>query len=747
MLFLINNRMIRKLIFFFPLQLLLVNLKRNHLLLLLWIILFGFVNKSIAGKYGIHYLFLAPEYLNTVSFWSYCIMGFAIGGFVMTFNISSYIINSKRFPFIAALKRPFVKFCINNSLLPFIFITYYIFQVINYHIENENSTAFQISIYVLAIIIGYTVNIMASLTYFLSTNKNIFKKLGISASSDEDKPINSLFTKQESIYGILKSKTKWHVEIYLHTPFIVRPARDISHYDKKMLTSVISQNHLNASIFEILIFTSLIILGLFSENPIFVIPAGASIILFFTIVFIFMSAFYTWLKGWTTIVFITLFFLLNYLSKNHNFNYSNMAYGLNYTNEKADYSIKNINSLSNDKEQLFNDKNNSISILENWKVKNQSGQKPKIIFINTSGGGSRSMLWTFHTLQTADSITNGKLFNQAHLITGSSGGMIGASYYRELALQQDSLSHPLHSDYYANNIAKDLLNPLAFSIATNDFFFRTKTYTDGDYSYTKDRGYCFESQLAINTNNLLNKRLKDYTQPEFNSEIPQMILSPTVVNDGRRMLISSQPISYLCTSFSTGSIKNQPIIENFEFSRLFEHQNASNLQFTSALRMSATFPIIMPRVTLPSDPEINVIDAGMRDNFGKLTTYKYIHLFRDWIKQNTSGVVIITIRDKPKISPVNEKPIGSIVETFLSPVGSMYKNLFPIQDYNQDEMLEYLGSDFNVPINVIDFELNNSENEISLSWHLTTKEKNKVMNSIHSKKNQEALKKLVSLLD
>ena len=79
-------------------------------MLLLWVILFGFVSNSFASKYGIHHLFLAPEYLNTVSFWSYAIVGFSIGGFVMTFNISSYIINSRRFPFISALKKPFVKF-------------------------------------------------------------------------------------------------------------------------------------------------------------------------------------------------------------------------------------------------------------------------------------------------------------------------------------------------------------------------------------------------------------------------------------------------------------------------------------------------------------------------------------------------------------------------------------------------------------------------------------------------------------
>ena len=201
--------MIKKLIFFFPLQLLLVNLKRNHLLLILWLILFGFVSKSLASKYGIYYLFLAPEYLGSVSFWSYFIMGFAIGTFVMTFNISSYIMNSKYFPFIAALKRPFLRFCINNSLLPFIFITYYILQVVNYQIQNENTSKETIALYVFAIIIGYVINIIGTLTYFLSTNKNIFEKLGISSSVDDENPTNTLFTKQGSVYDILKSKTKF----------------------------------------------------------------------------------------------------------------------------------------------------------------------------------------------------------------------------------------------------------------------------------------------------------------------------------------------------------------------------------------------------------------------------------------------------------------------------------------------------------------------------------------------------------
>ena len=313
-------------------------------------------------------------------------------------------------------------------------MTYYILQVIHYHINNENTSLTTIAIYVFAIVFGYTINIISSLTYFLSTNKNIFKKLGISANLDDEKQVNSLFTKQENIYETLKNNRKWHVEMYLHTPFIVKPARDISHYDKKMLKSVISQNHLNASFFEIVIFISLIGLGLFSENVYCVIPAGASIILFFTILFILMSAFYAWFKGWTTIIFVSLFFLINHLSKNDQFNYDNMAYGLNYTSEKADYSNQNLYNIGNNLDTINSDKKNAIAILNNWKNKNNSTTKPKIVFINTSGGGSRSMLWTFYMLQTSDSLTNGKLFNQTHLITGSSGGMIGASYFREFTL-------------------------------------------------------------------------------------------------------------------------------------------------------------------------------------------------------------------------------------------------------------------------------------------------------------------------
>jgi hypothetical protein len=226
-----------------------------------------------------------------------------------------------------------------------------------------------------------------------------------------------------------------------------------------------------------------------------------------------------------------------------------------------------------------------------------------------------------------------------------------------------------------------------------------------------------------------------------------MIFSPTIINDGRRLLISAQPISYLSNNNPRNNTFSQPITENVEFSRLFKNQGADNLKFSSAIRMSATFPYIMPNVSLPSEPQIDVLDAGMRDNFGALSTYKHIHTFKNWINENTSGVIIITIRDKSKDKVIENNPLKSIIESANSPLGSLYSNLFQIQDYNLDDMLQYLSVDLSHPIDVIDFELESNTNQISLSWHLTKKEKANVLNSIHSKNNQKSIVRLTKLLE
>ena len=126
----------RRFIYSFPIQLVLVLVKKNHLLLLYWIILFGWVTGSISNTFGIPYLFLDPEYMGTVGFSSFFIMGFATGSFIMVYNISSYIVNGYRFPFIATLSRPFLKFSLNNFIVPGLFILVYLTNIIFFQMNT-----------------------------------------------------------------------------------------------------------------------------------------------------------------------------------------------------------------------------------------------------------------------------------------------------------------------------------------------------------------------------------------------------------------------------------------------------------------------------------------------------------------------------------------------------------------------------------------------------------------------------------
>src|SRR5688572_30989760 len=106
-----------RLFYSFPVQLLLNNFRRNHVLILCWIILFAMVSGNFGKYLGIPYLFLDPEYLHEVNFRSFFIIGMVLGGFTTAFHITCYITDGHRFTFIGSMSKPFTKFVINNSVI------------------------------------------------------------------------------------------------------------------------------------------------------------------------------------------------------------------------------------------------------------------------------------------------------------------------------------------------------------------------------------------------------------------------------------------------------------------------------------------------------------------------------------------------------------------------------------------------------------------------------------------------------
>ncbi|HEU4716336.1 MAG TPA: hypothetical protein VFU15_00805, partial [Bacteroidia bacterium] len=287
---------LRKIIYFFPVQLILVQLKKNPVLIAFWIILFGFLSGSIASRYGVFYLFVDPEYLGKVNFLSYLILGFACGGFVMAYQISCYIHNAFRFPFLATLRKPFLRFSTNNFIIPFSFQLTYLILALKF-LSKEDFSSWQMTGDVLGFIIGNAIFILGSLLYFFRTGKDMESLYGVVISEREMPKPKRVILNRDPNEKTLKWKTitpgkearDWTVHSYIGNWWKIKRARPFEHYDKELLNRIFIQNHGKAVLFEIIVLGTLLIMGIFRQVPVMMIPAGASIFLLFTLYLMFSA--------------------------------------------------------------------------------------------------------------------------------------------------------------------------------------------------------------------------------------------------------------------------------------------------------------------------------------------------------------------------------------------------------------------------------------------------------------------------
>ena len=736
--------------YFFPFQLMFLHFRKNIFGLLVWAILFGFV-QGLSDRFGVPQLFLSPEYLGMVDNISFAILGFGFGGFVAAYNLYSYVVLGPNIPFLGTVKRPLLVFSLNNMLIPLVFLVLYGAKMIPFQSEQELKDGFTIFLHVIFMMVGMFVFLFSSYLYFFKTNKNIFKISGRSEAEYEadfkGTPVESVLMKEESWFHTFR-KLKFRRHYYITERFTVRIARDWMHYDKNLIERVFYQNHVNTSLFEIIIITSFFIFGIFGDFQFFVIPAGASIFLIFSILLMLISALYSWLRSWTYLVLLLSFGLFNYLSQKPNFEqFRYPIIGLDY--DVAKHQNKDsIFAAHTNMQRIEKEKESYSEILKKWKNKQTNSKKPKLFILNVSGGGSRSALWSFLVMRQLDSLTKGEFSNSVHMITGASGGIIGAAYYRQLLLEKNNdPDFNIHNHQYVDNISKEMLNAVSTAIATRDIFFKFRKFEYNGNKYLMDRGHSFELQLHRNTNFVMEKTLGDYAPSERNAEIPVMVFSPTLINDGRRLLVSSVETGFYQTAYANRLDDFLSGIEDLEYRLLLKDFNPDATRFSSVLRMSATFPYILPMLALPGDLNYHAMDAGIRDNMGTKTTLKFMKAYEDWMVQNTSGVVIVRIRDVSRHTAKKENKRYGISDKLFLPLGNMLQNFIHVQDHEQDDLLSLVVSNYRVPVSAVSFDLREkNEDEVALSFRLTNYEKKMVEEKLNVERNQKAFYNVMRLL-
>ncbi len=744
----------RNIIFSFPLQLITVLIKKHLLLIALWFSLFGYVGQMIGGHYGVPYLYLDPEYNGKVDFYSFFIIGIAIGGFIMAWHIMFYMLNSYRFHFLASLSRPFTTFCFNNSLIPSAFILYYSYQIIQFREARGELMYPEIFIKLLGLWGGILLMILIITIYFILFNTNVSRFIEKLTDKAREGYLNKQVKLEQLKADMLVDKYQWPVETYFANPIKIRLARNVSHYDPRLVLRILRQNHKNGFVIVFISILTLVLLSNTIDIPEFRIPAAASITIFFIILVVIGGALSYWFKGWSAILVIVALLAVDHFTDPQNLLRKNKLFGINYESESRipydDATIDSLSEISLIKEDIAS----TTKILKHWRyklVRDYGDDTPPIIFINVSGGGSKSSYWTMAVLQQLHKELGDNFMRHTILMSGASGGMLGSAYFRELYYQHVRGEFiDLTNQIYLDDMGRDLLNVVTYSIVANDIFFPFKKYYYQGQAYNKDRGYLFERQFNENTNFQLDKPVKSYQSAEANGNIPLLILSPTIVNDQRMLLISSQNVSYLSRPHLRNNLTLSGNLEpdGIEFMRWMKEKGAEDTKMVSALRMNASFPYILPAVHLPSEPYTKIMDAGIRDNYGLSVSTRFYSAFKNWIDLNCGEAIFIQIRTGNLESDLEDANKSSFLEELYKPIGNIYDNFMFMQDYTGNQYLECLDHGLaNIHKLTFTYKPSLRNKEASMSLHLTEQEKEDIRGAFFLEDNQEPLKRLKDILE
>jgi hypothetical protein len=431
--------------------------------------------------------------------------------------------------------------------------------------------------------------------------------------------------------------------------------------------------------------------------------------------------------------------------------------------------------------------------------------RPPLAIVCVSGGGSRAAAWTMKTLlEIEHAFSNPVGFGaikavklqhpvafpyHMRLLTGASGGMVAGAYYvaslaapgaapvgvvnRNPAYQTrpEGSAHttPLavatgpsqlqHTHLY-EGVCRDYLTPVVHTLVARDFPSWFLPFHFG----RNDRGYSMEREWQTAMHGQLDQTFGELRPGELAGWRPSLIFSPMMVEDARQLFISNLDLAEVVRNlalilgepFDPNSNQYNPqdpdgrrllSREGIEFFKLFEY--AHDFRVGTAARMSASFPYVMPAVPIPTNPPRRVVDAGYYDNYGVGIAASWLFNNLQWVRHNTSGVVIIQIRDGASGEDRRrEAVLGSFpsipsagLQGFSSPPGGLYNSRFAGNAFRNDNVLHLLDryyrtyefpDGYKFPdgfLATVTFELPGGD-DVALNWCLTEGERNTIESAV-----------------
>ncbi len=319
-------------------------------------------------------------------------------------------------------------------------------------------------------------------------------------------------------------------------------------------------------------------------------------------------------------------------------------------------------------------KGNSLSpvtppnVVDAWRKTHPSASNGPIVVITAEGGGIEAAAWANLVLTRLEKATNGRLHDSVVLFSSVSGGSTGAYYYLDQFGSKDN--SPTFTDKDSlKNASDSTLSAVGWGFAYPDFA-RTVPLLGWLVPEQFDRGYTLEQAWRQNSGS--QATMTSWMNDTSGGFRPAVIFNATGAETGQPVLFGTTQLS---TTFPWFQGPNDQQLEQ----QFFLTFSASDLNVSTAARMSAAFPYVSPearpaesllddytatppppgQMTFKSSREawdaqrLHVADGGLFDNTGVVSAVHWIYDLSQESNSPPPPVILIMIT-----SPYHEKSGG-----------------------------------------------------------------------------------------
>jgi hypothetical protein len=292
-----------------------------------------------------------------------------------------------------------------------------------------------------------------------------------------------------------------------------------------------------------------------------------------------------------------------------------------------------------------------------WQVKNPGKVMP-IVFVAAQGGGIRGLSWTTRTLNYLDSAYDGFL-NQTFVISGVSGGGVGATAYLSWLHDQQDTSFVSSHKQFDSFTKQDFLSPLTAAFAFGDYFQHFLPFPVRSLERSKILGLTWERcyKECLGKDSFSESFLKMwYSENNFNYNLPSLILNGTLAENGQRVVTSNLNVA--------ASKWFGDDIDFFDFTkrdinRSFAALNCSRFPFiTSGGLMKQG--IDRKGHIVDGKRKGHIVDGGYRENTGLQSLLNVFCSIRERLKPE-AGIRVIVLYLQNGIDERNDKVHASRV--------------------------------------------------------------------------------------